>query len=295
MTRTAPTVSNRCRAWWSRPIVSIALGFSLGLLSPSLVVAQDTQPPPPPASLVLAPNPTVRLNDVEFDVQFAPSVDPPSGALVVTYQWTAGFNDGQGASGTFTATTPADNPQRWALLMPYHVSGQAMVGFVCLHARDDAGNLSLESACAPVPVPARPAAPALTASLRLEYDEPNTNDCSARPPPYALGGDCTGTGPTTMTCPVLNDLKAIRATFAHPALNSGTPWEMDFVATNPGGGQRVVTSPIVVNSNVGVLSVFARSVDTCGNLSAPTPTVTKDLATTTPYPGTSILEIIAQP
>jgi hypothetical protein len=294
----APSVDNRCQGLIVMRQTLMALILVLG--SPWVTLAQDTQPPPHPATVVVQPNPILRLNDVVFRVSFAPSLDPPSNQPVVTYRWGAGFSDGQQGNGLIDASaTPAADPQNWDLNMPYHITGAATIGFVCLQARDAAGNLSVEGACSPVSVPARPVAQPNTSTVRLQYDEPTTSDCTDAagvpiPPPYALGGNCNPvTGdPTTPTCPVLNDLKAVRATFSHPTINSGTPWEMDFVATRVTGGQNVLTSPIVIPSNVGILSVFVQALDTCDNKSKPSPLVSKDLRTTIPFAGSALFDII---
>jgi len=68
-----------------------------------------------------------------------------------SYRWTAGFKDGSAAQ-QGTVTVPSAQ-----LRMPYHVSGAATGGFVCLRSVNAAGQQSTDQSCSGFKVPARPA------------------------------------------------------------------------------------------------------------------------------------------
>ena len=88
---------------------------------------------------------------VTFTVTWAP------GTGATSYRYSAGFNDGSGAQqGTVTTTS-------MQLRVPYHTSGTASSGFVCVQSVNSAGPSAGQS-CASLLVPAPPAAP-LTLSI----------------------------------------------------------------------------------------------------------------------------------
>ena len=81
-------------------------------------------------------------------VTFALAWSPGSGAA--SYRYTAGFGDGSGSQqGTVSSLTVQ-------LRMPYHASGAATAGFVCLRSVSAGGVTSADAACAGLSVPARP-------------------------------------------------------------------------------------------------------------------------------------------
>ena len=84
-------------------------------------------------------------------VTFAVAWAAVSGAA--SYGYVAGFGDGS-AIQQGTVTGPS-----FQLRMPYHASGAAFDGFVCLRSLNAAGQQSTDQSCNRVPVPARPAVP----------------------------------------------------------------------------------------------------------------------------------------
>jgi hypothetical protein len=87
-------------------------------------------------------------------ITFAIAWTPVAG--VTSYRYSAGFNDGTAAQ-QGTVTTPS-----LQLRMPYHVSGQATSGFVCIASVTAAGKQSADQACNTLAVPARPSTPTST-------------------------------------------------------------------------------------------------------------------------------------
>ena len=82
-------------------------------------------------------------------VTFAIAWAPAGGAT--SYGYAAAFTDGTAAQqGTVTAPS-------LQLRMPYHVSGAAFSGFVCIRSIGATGLQSTDQSCNAVPVPARPA------------------------------------------------------------------------------------------------------------------------------------------
>jgi hypothetical protein len=104
-----------------------------------------------PATAPATPsNPTMsQLSADATGVTFAISWTAVPGAA--SYRYVAGFGDGSaGQQGTVTSPS-------LQLRMPYHASGTASTGFVCIRAVSAAGVQSADYACSPVPVPAPPA------------------------------------------------------------------------------------------------------------------------------------------
>ncbi len=110
----------------------------------------STAPPPPPTPPDMAGSPNVtQLSADATGVTFAVSWAAASGAS--SYGYVAAFGDGTGAQqGAVTAPSVQ-------LRMPYHVSGAAATGFVCIRSVGATGVQSAEQSCGPLPVPARSA------------------------------------------------------------------------------------------------------------------------------------------
>jgi hypothetical protein len=68
-----------------------------------------------------------------------------------SYSYAAAFNDGSSARQGMVTAPPLQ------LRMPYHVSGAAVDGFVCVRSTSATGQQSTDHACNVLPVPARPA------------------------------------------------------------------------------------------------------------------------------------------
>jgi hypothetical protein len=96
------------------------------------------------------PSVTLRSTDatgVTFDLAWTAA----SGAT--SYRYVAAFSDGSGSQqGSVTGLLSLQ------LQMPYHSSGAATGGFVCLRAVGPSGLQSVDHACSALTVPARPAA-----------------------------------------------------------------------------------------------------------------------------------------
>ena len=106
-------------------------------------------PPSPPGEPDL---PRVTLLSADFGgVTFALAWTPATGAT--SYAYTAAFSDGTAAQ-QGTVTAPSGQ-----LRMPYHASGAAAVGFICVRSLNAAGQTSSPS-CNAFQVPARGTAPA---------------------------------------------------------------------------------------------------------------------------------------
>jgi hypothetical protein len=124
---------------------STAVSFTVAAASTagSFTVATASTPPPAP----LRPTVTQLAADAS-GVAFAVAWAPVSG--VASYPYLASFNDGTAVQ-QGVVTTPS-----LQLRMPYHVSGVAMGGFVCVASVNAAGQQSATQACNTLWVPARP-------------------------------------------------------------------------------------------------------------------------------------------
>ncbi len=123
-------------------------GGTSGAVSFSITAAPSTPPAAPawPSVTTLGADTT--------GVSFAVAWAPVSG--VASYRYSAAFSDGTAAQ-QGTVTTPS-----LQLRLPYHVSGAAASGFVCVASVNAAGQQSATFACNAVAVPARPNTPAST-------------------------------------------------------------------------------------------------------------------------------------
>jgi hypothetical protein len=112
----------------------------------NFVVAAPSAIPPAPG------HPSVtRLTNDASGVTFAITWGAVSGAA--SYPYVAAFTDGSGAQQGAVATPSLQ------LRMPYHVSGAAFGGFVCVRAANAAGQQSTDQSCSVLSVPARPVTP----------------------------------------------------------------------------------------------------------------------------------------
>ena len=102
----------------------------------------SSSPPPMPAS-VSATQLTADTTGVTFTVSWS------AAAGATSYRYTAAFNDGT-ASKEGSVTGLLSFP----LVMPYHSSGEATGGFVCIRSVDGAGQQSTDQACTALNVPA---------------------------------------------------------------------------------------------------------------------------------------------
>jgi hypothetical protein len=116
------------------------------------VTATPAAPAPPAPSTPPATPASPRVTQSAGDatgVTYTIGWGAASGAA--SYRYVAGFSDGTaGQQGTVTGLLSLQ------LRMPYHASGAAFNGFVCLRAVSAAGLQSLDQACSGLSVPARP-------------------------------------------------------------------------------------------------------------------------------------------
>jgi hypothetical protein len=122
------------------------VSFTITALPSVPVPAAPAVPPAPPGS------PSVTQLATNADgATFAISWGAASGAA--SYRYVAAFNDGSAAQqGTVTGLS-------FQLRMPYHSSGLAVGGFVCVRSVSVAGLQSADQSCSALPVPARPLVP----------------------------------------------------------------------------------------------------------------------------------------
>jgi hypothetical protein len=225
---------------------SMSAGYS-NCIDRMTVAAADTTPPPAPGTPVMGaavPGPTT----VSIAVTWPASIDQPGGQPVPTYLYSGGFSDGTGAfSGSVVTNSHA-------LVMPYHASGAAAGGWYCVQAKDAANNLSADSACGSLAVPAKPVAQTFTLAVTQSgagagtvtgagtYAADTTVTPTATPSSGSTfggwSGACTGMGPCTV---VMTANKAVNAAFvpgaavyANPTVQATiTTYEITLTATAP--------------------------------------------------------------
>jgi hypothetical protein len=113
-----------------------------------------TSPSPPPAPPDMAGNPSVtQLSADASGVTFAVSWARATGAA--SYSYLAAFNDGTAAQQGGVTTTSLQ------LRMPYHVSGAAVGGFVCILSIGATGLPSGDQSCSALSIPARSTTPSV--------------------------------------------------------------------------------------------------------------------------------------
>jgi hypothetical protein len=215
-------------------IASLPRVVRAGALAVLLILAMVSVAAAQPASLAVSP-PVTDATGATFTVTW------PGGGM---YNWVAGYGDGT-VSRQGVSSSPA------AVNLPYHPSGAAMVGYVCV-----------STACAGLPVPAKPVAPPppppATTTHQLGYTEPATNADGT--PLTDLAQVCAywriDAGAETRTC--------------YPA------------ATLTGGTDR--TQALTVAATSGTIAVAYAAVDLVGNEGVRTATVSKTIGGTKPLP-----------
>jgi hypothetical protein len=200
-----------------------------------LLTTPATAQPGPPGTLTIALK-SVGATGVTYDVTWTP------GTGATGYHLTAGFSDSGVKVDTLTTA-----PRLLGMVMPYHLSGLANTGFLCVQSQ--AGALtSVDSACAPLLVPAKggiPPAPPTSMTVTMSWDEPSTN--------------ADGTP--------LTDLAMTTAWFK---LGSGLDTRaVDVAASSLSGGTRM-SATFTVPSASGPASFWVTATDTLGNVSLPT-------------------------
>jgi IPT/TIG domain-containing protein len=111
----------------------------------TFTITSSAPAPPPPAP----GNPAVTQVAADASgVTLTIAWSPASGAT--SYRWTAAFNDGSAAQ-QGTVAVPS-----LQLRMPYHASGAAFGGFICVAAAGPSGVSSVDQSCAALQVPAPP-------------------------------------------------------------------------------------------------------------------------------------------
>jgi hypothetical protein len=111
----------------------------------TFTITSSAPAPPPPAP----GNPAVsRVIADASGATLTIAWSPASGAT--SYRWNAAFSDGSAAQ-QGTGATPS-----LQLRMPYHSSGAAFAGFICVGAVGPSGVQSVDQSCGALSVPARP-------------------------------------------------------------------------------------------------------------------------------------------
>ena len=201
--------------------------------------AGPTPPAPPAGSAPGAPG-QVRAPQTAADaggVTFAVAWNPGSGAA--SYLYTAAFNDGSGPQqGTVTGRTVQ-------LRMPYHASGAAAPGFVCVRSVSAGGATSADAACTGLSIPARSTS-----------TSPPPTVSSMSPTTVPAGGDgftltVNGSGFVSSSVVRWNGV-TIPATFVSPTrleanigaanLAAAGPVNVRVLTPEPGGG---TSSPLI--------------------------------------------------
>jgi hypothetical protein len=187
----------------------------------------DTIPPPTPKGLTVSA-PRLQASGMVFTVTWESGPDQPGNAPVPLYRWSAGFNDGS-APVQGSVASPV-----LVLTMPYHASGTATSGFVCVLSEDAAGNVSPGVTCTNLAIPAKP-----SLTLKVEIREPTTK--------------ADGT-----------PLKALARIRVYWRIDDGPESVVNYPVSSPKGGelrQLLLTVP----ATSGTLSVTITAVDTAGN------------------------------
>src|SRR5437870_373542 len=143
--------------------------------------SSDTTPPPTPGLLSIVLQST-NATGATFSVTWPASIDQPSNTPVPSYPWNASYNDNQ-APRSGTVSTNA-----LTLVMPYHTSGTAQPGFVCIRAVDAAGNQSVDQSCNSFTVPA----PAQNVVLTIAKAGTGSGTVTSTPAGITCGTSCSG-------------------------------------------------------------------------------------------------------
>jgi hypothetical protein len=136
---------------------AVLLGLCFGAVAPAWA-----QPQPP-----VSPRAALAGLDAEGAV-FTVSWSAVTGAT--SYRYEAGYHDV--SLGTRRGAAPGSP---LSVRLPYHPSGGAVEGFVCLRSVNAIGQVSASQACASLPVPVRPATLPPPRTVTLSWTEPTTN------------------------------------------------------------------------------------------------------------------------
>jgi hypothetical protein len=214
-----------------------SLGLALLLVAGPAAAQPDAIPPPTPTALTVSA-PRLQPSGMVFTVTWETAPDQPGNVPVPMYRWSAGFNDGSGPLQGSVASPVL------MLSMPYHASGTATTGFVCVLAEDAAGNLSPGVTCTNLAIPAKP-----SFTVRVEIREPTTK--------------ADGT-----------PLKALKLIRVYWRVDGGPESVVNYPVSSPTGGelrQLLLTVP----ATSGTLSVTITAVDVAGNESKRSAPATK--------------------
>ena len=192
VTLTATAATGSTFAGWSAPcsgtgtcVVTVS-GATAVTATFNLVPASPVSPPATPGSPAVT-----QLAADASGVTFAFAWTAVTGAT--SYRYTAAFNDGSAAQqGTVTGLS-------FQLKRPYHASGAASTGFVCILSVNAAGQTSADASCAGLTVPARPTTGPVT--LSVSRNGSGVGTVTSAPAGINCGATCSAirTPGTTMT------------------------------------------------------------------------------------------------
>ena len=154
VTLTATAANGSTFAGWSAP----CSGTGTVSGASALTATFNLVPGSPVSPLATPGSPAVtQLAADASGVTFAFAWTAVTGAT--SYRYAAAFNDGSATQqGTVTGLS-------FQLKRPYHASGAASTGFVCILAVNAAGQTSADASCAGLTVPARPTTGPVTLSV----------------------------------------------------------------------------------------------------------------------------------
>jgi hypothetical protein len=242
-------------------------GCGVGVIEEAaLPVTEDTTPPATPAEL------SAELIDTDedgatFALGWTEALDEPAALPVARYIVTYGFTDGSVDGEDEATATSAD------VFFPYHGSGDAASGYVCVAAVDGAENISIDSACATVLVPAAPA----------------PDDVA---PPIVSGGQPSGTlasGTTETTMSISTDEAATCKWGVSSASYASLP---NTFSTTGGTSHSTTLSGLIDGQSY---ARYVRCEDAEGHANGSSYTVSFDVASSTPPVGNHLFFNSSEP
>ena len=215
VTLTATAATGSTFAGWSAPCSGTGTCV-VTVSGASAVTATFNLVPGSPVSPLATPgSPAVTQLAVDASgVTFAFAWTAVTGAT--SYRYTAAFNDGSAAQqGTVTGLS-------FQLKRPYHASGAASTGFVCILSVNAAGQTSADAACAGLTVPARPTTGPVTLSVSRNGSGAGT--VTSAPAGINCGATCSRsvTPGTTMTLTATAATSSTFAGWSAPCSGTGT-------------------------------------------------------------------------